>query len=83
MADKPTTLAVPDEQRPLDQIPISPLVEKAGDTETTNEGAKAPPPDADKPITIFHSQEYFTHKHPLMNTWTLWFTKPPTGKGVS
>lgn len=24
--------------------------------------------------------ENFTCKHPLMNEWTLWFTKPPTGK---
>lgn len=24
--------------------------------------------------------ENFTCKHPLMNEWTLWFTKPPTGR---
>ncbi|OJJ83994.1 eukaryotic translation initiation factor 4E [Aspergillus glaucus CBS 516.65] len=32
-------------------------------------------------VTVFHDPENFTVKHPLMHEWTLWFTKPPSGKG--
>ncbi|KAB8203483.1 Eukaryotic initiation factor 4E [Aspergillus parasiticus SU-1] len=32
-------------------------------------------------ITVFHDPENFNVKHPLMHEWTLWFTKPPSGKG--
>lgn len=48
-------------------------------------------PDGDKPsttsnddktdITVFHDKDNFTVKHPLMHKWTLWFTKPASGKG--
>lgn len=31
-------------------------------------------------VTVFHDPENFTVKHPLMHEWTLWFTKPATGK---
>ena len=31
-------------------------------------------------VTVFHDPENFNVKHPLMHTWTLWFTKPPSGK---
>ena len=31
-------------------------------------------------VTVFHNAENFNVKHPLMHTWTLWFTKPPSGK---
>lgn len=31
-------------------------------------------------ITVFHDPENFNVKHPLMHEWTLWFTKPPSGK---
>ena len=31
-------------------------------------------------VTVFHDSENFNVKHPLMNEWTLWFTKPPSGK---
>ena len=31
-------------------------------------------------ITVFHDKENFTVKHPLMHRWTLWFTKPASGK---
>ena len=34
-------------------------------------------------VTVFHNAENFNVKHPLMNTWTLWFTKPPSGKVCS
>ncbi|KAF7513764.1 hypothetical protein GJ744_007815 [Endocarpon pusillum] len=32
-------------------------------------------------VTVFHDPENFNVKHPLQNQWTLWFTKPPTGRG--
>lgn len=32
------------------------------------------------PVTVFHDPENFNVKHPLMHEWTLWFTKPPSGK---
>jgi Eukaryotic initiation factor 4E len=32
-------------------------------------------------ITVFHDPEHFTVKHPLQHQWTLWFTKPPSGRG--
>jgi translation initiation factor 4E len=32
------------------------------------------------PVTVFHDPENFTVKHPLMHEWTLWFTKPASGK---
>lgn len=28
--------------------------------------------------TVFHDPQDFTVKHPLINKWTLWYTKPPT-----
>lgn len=31
-------------------------------------------------VTVFHNAENFNVKHPLMHDWTLWFTKPPSGK---
>lgn len=31
-------------------------------------------------ITVFHDPDNFNVKHPLQNEWTLWFTKPPSGK---
>lgn len=33
-------------------------------------------------VTVFDNPEHFNVKHPLMHEWTLWFTKPPTGKVV-
>lgn len=31
-------------------------------------------------VTVFHNPDDFNVKHPLMHEWTLWFTKPPSGK---
>ena len=31
-------------------------------------------------VTVFHDPDNFNVKHPLMHEWTLWFTKPPSGK---
>lgn len=36
---------------------------------------------SDEIKTVFHDVNNFNVKHPLMNTWSLWFTKPPSGKG--
>ena len=67
----------PNQQVPLDTIPISP-------TENSGEAQDQPSTDntaRDSEIcTVFHDPENFNVKHPLMNTWTLWFTKPPSGK---
>lgn len=29
-------------------------------------------------VTVFDDPSAFTVKHPLMNSWTMWFTKPPS-----
>jgi translation initiation factor 4E len=56
----------------LSTIPLSP----AG-----NENKK-PSSDRDESgqITVFHDKDNFNVKHPLTNKWTLWFTKPSSGK---
>lgn len=69
------------QQVPLDTIPISP----DGGTSGANENSEASNAafGVTEPITVFHDPENFNVKHPLMNTWTLWFTKPPSGKVCS
>ena len=67
---------------PLDTIPISPDKENT-DPNMSSEGASASNGSAksgDEPVTVFHDPENFNVKHPLMHEWTLWFTKPPSGK---
>jgi len=67
----------PQQQVPLDTIPISPSDGSVGNTNTTSSASGG----ADSDIkTVFHDPENFNVKHPLLNTWTLWFTKPPSGK---
>jgi translation initiation factor 4E len=44
-----------------------------------NENAPSASSNAEN-ITVFHDPENFNVKHPLQNSWTLWFTKPPSGK---
>jgi translation initiation factor 4E len=58
---------------PLDTIPISP--------EGTNGTAEAKGDTSGETITVFHDKDNFNVKHPLAHKWTLWFTKPPSGKG--
>lgn len=55
----------------LSTIPISP----GGATDEN----KKPTGDSEQ-ITVFHDKDNFNVKHPLMHKWTLWFTKPPSGK---
>ena len=67
---------------PLDTIPISPEKENT-DPNMSSEGGSASNGSAksgDEPVTVFHDPENFNVKHPLMHEWTLWFTKPPSGK---
>jgi translation initiation factor 4E len=59
-----------DQQVDLSTIPISPS-DKGEVGESKTDG---------KPVTVFHDKENFNVKHPLQNKWTLWFTKPPSGK---
>jgi hypothetical protein len=56
----------------LSTIPISP--------EGGNTNLSKSTPSGDEQITVFHDPDNFNVKHPLMHKWTLWFTKPPSGK---
>lgn len=71
MAAAATESSKLDQQVDLSTIPISP-----GD----KEGPANAPASDDKPVTVFHDKDNFNVKHPLQNKWTLWFTKPPSGK---
>jgi len=75
-------LEILDEQRPLNEIPISPPNGEVDDI-IDEIGLGVPDSNNKEQLTVFHSAENFNVKHPLMNTWTLWFTKPPSGKGES
>jgi len=77
----PSTEAKPSSPVPLDTIPISPEGGKAADENAPPNGSapKREYKDTEQ-ITVFHDPENFNVKHPLMNNWTLWFTKPPSGK---
>ncbi|KAI1405463.1 eukaryotic translation initiation factor 4E [Hypoxylon fuscum] len=63
------------EQVDLTTIPISPN----GDNKTSSDDATSE--SGGKLITVFHDKDNFNVKHPLQNKWTLWFTKPSSGKG--
>ena len=60
----------------LSTIPISP--DGANSDENKNPNGESS--TGDEAITVFHDKDNFNVKHPLMNKWTLWFTKPPSGK---
>ena len=78
-------VANPSSPVPLDTIPISPADGANGlsggeeNLPSNGSSSKAQHKDTDL-ITVFHDPDNFNVKHPLMNTWTLWFTKPPSGK---
>ena len=63
--------------RSLDTIPISPSDKPSGASEESSNPAESGEGELK---TVFHDRENFNVKHPLMNAWTLWFTKPPSGK---
>jgi len=78
----PTTIN-PRSQVPLDSIPISPDKENRNPNMSSEDVAQAGSGAAetgDEQITVFHDKDNFNVKHPLMCEWTLWFTKPPSGK---
>ena len=60
---------------PLDTIPISPGGEL---TDATNGSGQFD--DGEKIVTVFDDPTNFNVKHQLQHKWTLWFTKPPSGK---
>lgn len=62
-----------DQQVDLKDIPISPGGDEPGPSTEDGSGKNAV-------TTVFHDKENFNVKHPLQNQWTLWFTKPPSGK---
>jgi translation initiation factor 4E len=68
----------PDTAVPLDTIPISP--DQSSSQSGGSDGIAEHGLDPNIPVTVFHNPEHFNVKHPLMNKWTLWFTKPPSGK---
>lgn len=70
MATSATEAPDLNKQVDLSTIPISP---------SGKEGAVEAKDDS-KPVTIFHDKDNFNVKHPLQSKWTLWFTKPPSGK---
>ena len=55
-------------------------VAENGHAVTDENAAPAVAASSDEAITVFHNPENFNVKHPLMHEWTLWFTKPPSGK---
>jgi translation initiation factor 4E len=65
------------QQVPLDTIPISPSDKPSG---SSGDSATEATGGSGEIKTVFDDPENFNVKHPLMNTWTLWFTKPPSGK---
>ena len=75
-----TNGARPDQQVPLDTIPISPAGPSGDENVDPNASASKKEYKETEEITVFHDPDNFNVKHPLMNQWTLWFTKPPTGK---
>jgi translation initiation factor 4E len=62
-------------------MPTPPPSGLNGDAAIDSSNENAPPATSNtENITVFHDPENFNVKHPLQNTWTLWFTKPPSGR---
>ena len=75
--------ADPNAQVDLKTVPISPVRENGagGDENVDPNGVSAKKTLNDnEEVTVFHDPDNFNVKHPLMHQWTLWFTKPPSGK---
>lgn len=64
------------EQVDLSTIPISP----EGGNDPSSSGDAAADDTDHKPVTVFDDKDNFNVKHPLAHNWTLWFTKPSSGK---
>lgn len=65
---------------PLHTIPISPTRDDGSGDFEAKDAAAPSAQNSDDPVTVFHDKDNFNVKHPLMHEWTLWFTKPPSGK---
>ena len=64
----------------LSTIPISPDGgDKSNGHLDENSNPNGEKSDGEQ-ITVFHDKDNFNVKHPLMHKWTLWFTKPPSGR---
>lgn len=59
-------------------LPSIPISEDRNADENKNPNEISSPQD--EQVTVFHDRDNFNVKHPLMHKWTLWFTKPPTGR---
>ena len=77
-SDPAPTSVKPSSPVPLNTIPISPNDENK-DSNMASEDSKTEKADGAN-VTVFHDPDNFNVKHPLMHEWTLWFTKPPSGK---
>lgn len=55
--------------------------DRGNDENVAPPASSSPGATNDEDITVFHDPENFNVKHPLQHEWTLWFTKPPSGKG--
>lgn len=55
-------------------------VAENGHTAVADENTAPAVAPSDEIVTVLHNPENFNVKHPLMHEWTLWFTKPPSGK---
>jgi len=77
VASTPTNGDKPASPVDLSTIPISPDGTNGHDENKNPNGESS----GEEQITVFHDKDNFNVKHPLMHKWTLWFTKPPSGKG--
>ncbi|KXT07312.1 hypothetical protein AC578_447 [Pseudocercospora eumusae] len=79
MAEVASNGPVPDSNGQIDlsTIPVSP---EGAMTDATNGANGTKSADNDKIVTVFDDPSNFNVKHQLQHTWTLWFTKPPSGK---
>ncbi|SMQ45807.1 unnamed protein product [Zymoseptoria tritici ST99CH_3D7] len=68
----------PSEPVDLSTIPISPDGAMTDATNGATNGEKSA--NSDDVVTVFDDPSNFNVKHQLQHTWTLWFTKPPSGK---
>ena len=75
MAEVASNGPTPSEPVPLDTIPISP---NGAMSDATNGAEKFA--DGETIVTVFDDPANFNVKHQLQHKWTLWFTKPPSGK---
>lgn len=71
------------EPQDLSNAPLTPGLEPTEKPSADGDGSATNGADEDpkEQLTVFHSPENFTVKHPLMSKWTLWFTRPPSAGG--